>query len=785
MNERVRTISLKINGTPLDVPKGLTILEAARRNGIYIPALCSFEGLEPYGGCRMCIVEVEGLRGYTTACTMPAADGMVVRTYTDDIRLMQTEILQLILSEHTSSCLICDERDTCKESMHSIRKAGVTTGCRYCPNDSQCDLQDVVEHMGITELVYPVYYRNLRVEKEDPFYDRDYNLCILCGRCIRVCREVRSAGVLTFKQRGRNSVIGPAFDRTHLESGCEFCGACVSVCPTGALAEKARKWDGKAERETLSTCALCGVGCQLRLLIKGDKVIGSLPADDSIVNNGQLCVKGRFCITELVNSHHRLASPAVILHGGALKISWPDAITLAVAKLSACPPDRFGMLISSDCTNEDQYIAQKFTRVVMGSHNIDTLARVFYGDAFNAYIDCMKEAVPLSRVKAASTILCVGLDTQYGRSVVGVALREAARTGAKIISIHPNNHSLSLLADVWLRPEPGEEVSLLGSLEKATQKGKKGPARAASKGKGAGNIGGLAAVAALLEEATSLVILLGSHFFGSGSARLVLETIVKLARNIGAGIIPLPAQGNLIGSILMGAYPEFLPGGFPSNDRKRLSDIGKKWGAKLPPPSSPWNAGKLRSRKKLSVLYLVGVVPTVSRPPADFVIFQNIYPPDPFFEADLMFPAVAFTETDGTLINGGGRVQRVRRAVDPPGEALPDWKILCSLARRMDRGGFDFSSAAAIRKEFSALVPERLDLTKGGRKPRPLEFEGTFAVSKGLRPPPEDGEFHLLNNLLSNEHRYRGFPIADWVEGARELFPWTRPFPRREKEENV
>ena len=177
-------------------------------------------------------------------------NGIKIRTHTAQVQAERKEILQLILSEHTSSCLICEESDQCRESMVTIKKAGVTTGCRYCPNDSDCELQEVVEYLKIDDIGYPVYYRNLPVEKFDPFYDRDYNLCILCGRCIRMCQEIRTANTLAFKQRGRYTTIGPAFHRTHLEAGCEFCGSCVSACPTGALSEKTRKWEVLSKRIT-------------------------------------------------------------------------------------------------------------------------------------------------------------------------------------------------------------------------------------------------------------------------------------------------------------------------------------------------------------------------------------------------------------------------------------------------------------------------------------------------------------------------------------------------------
>jgi len=344
MSKQNKTITINIDDQLLEVEKGLTIFQAAEQNNIYIPALCSHKDLTPFGGCRMCIVEVEGMSDFPTACTTLVEEGMIIKTHTPQVQASRVEILQLILSEHTSSCLICEEKDECKEYMGTIRKAGVTTGCRYCPKDGQCELRDLVEKLGVKEINYPVYYRNLPVEKDDPFYDRDYNICILCGRCIRVCQEIRIANTLAFKQRGPKTVVGPAYDRTHIDAGCEFCGACVSICPTGALSEKVNKWEGKPEREELTTCPLCGVGCQIRLLIKKNEIIGSLPAEDPLVNNGQLCVKGRFCVAELVNNYQRLRKPYKTQNGTKVEIFLEEAVELSAEKLSACSPDNLACL---------------------------------------------------------------------------------------------------------------------------------------------------------------------------------------------------------------------------------------------------------------------------------------------------------------------------------------------------------------------------------------------------------------------------------------------------------
>jgi formate dehydrogenase alpha subunit len=773
MSKPNEMITINIDNQILEVQKGLTILQAAEQNNIYIPSLCAHKDLTPFGGCRMCIVEVGGMRGFPTACTTPVEEGMIIRTQTAQVQAERLEILQLILSEHTSSCLICDEKDECRKYMGTIRKAGVTTGCRYCSNDGQCELQEVVEKLGVKEIGYPIYYRNLRVEKEDPFYDRDYNLCILCGRCIRMCQEIRTANTLAFKQRGRSTVIGPAYDRTHLDAGCEFCGACVSVCPTGALSEKVKKWDGKPDREVVTTCAFCGVGCQVRLLIKGDKVIGSLAEDDPVVNHGQLCVKGRFAVAETVNHYSRLKKPYRQEGSRRVEMSWEEAIQLAAEKLSDCPPQHFGMLISPNCTNEDLYVAQKFVRAAVGSNHIDTSARLFCGSGFNAYLDLMRKSVPLSDLRKASVILVIGLDVRFGRSVVGVELRESIKRKAKVITINPNQHSLALIADRWLQPRPGTEFDLIESLLKLMAKTKNATLQAGTKRKTQVDAEELSEVARMLKKASSPVILVGSDLLRYDQNVEVLETIEKLAQAIGAGILPLPAQNNLFGSILMGTYPEFFPGGFSSTDKGKLDDLSKRWGKNLSNFSSGWNAEALSSGTKLKVLYLIGEAPTSLRPPCDFLIFQNLYPPDPGYEADLVLPASAFTEIDGTFINGEGRIQRVRKAGNPPGEALPDWEILSRIAQKMGTKGFDFSSASEIHEEIASLVKGFGDFENTKRQAGSLICEGKLTVPQTMlqKTKKADKKFPFLLHTSIAEHTYRGLPLSTWVEGLEVLFP--------------
>ncbi len=767
MREKDATVTVIIDNQSYRVPRGYTILQAAERFDIYIPTLCSHKDLSPFGGCRLCIVEVEGMRNFPTACTTPVEEGMIIRTHTAQVQSVRKEILQLFLSEHTSSCLICDEREECKRYLGTIRKAGVTTGCRYCPKDGQCELQEVVEKLGIQEIEYPIYYRNLRVEKEDPFYDRDYNLCILCGRCVRMCQEVRLANVLAFKQRGRNTIVGPAYARTHLESGCEFCGACVSVCPTGTLYEKARKWEGVAQLEQVTTCSFCGVGCQISLQIKADRVIGGLPAEDPLVNNGQLCVKGRFCIPELVNGPWRLRHPFKKFNGLEVDISWEDAITLAAEQLSRCAPDEFGLLISSNCTTEDLYIAQKFARVAMGSNQVDSPARLFYGPALNAYLALLEKSVPLAEVREAPAILCVGLDTRYGRSVVGVELRRAMHRGARVITIHPREHNLALTAHAWIQPPPGGEGEILQFFARFT-------AGEESASPPETNLSSetLRQLARELKQASGVVILVGSEVLHYSASPQILAVLHRLAENLGAGVLPLPAQNNFVGSLLMGTYPELLPGGFSSANEKRLKELEKVWQTEFRPLTNGWNSGNLSAGKPLKVLYLIGEALPSGEPPAEFLIFQNIYPPDSPIRPDLTLPAAAFTEADGTFVNGEGRVQRVHRAVNPPGEALPDWEILCRIARKMGVRGFDFSDVREIHREIAALVDGFQDFDQPPRQARSLTIEGKFqiAASGSFEAKPDGKKYPYLLNAAPLEHVYRGFPLSSRVEGARVIF---------------
>ena len=369
-------IALTIDDQQVEVEPGKTVLEAAQKAGIYVPTLCYHPSLAPYGGCRLCIVEIENMRGFPTSCTTPAGDGMVVKTKTPQLQDFRRGVLELILTEHPNVCLICDRRDRCKPFDICLRNAAVTERCVLCPKNGRCELQEVSDYIGIEEITLPYSYKDVPSYTDDPFFDRDYNLCILCGRCVRVCQEVRGAAAIAFTQRGGQSLVGTAFGRPLKEAGCQFCGACVDICPTGALMGRSAKWEGLPDRTVLTTCPYCGVGCQLELQLKGERIIEVLPQQDNEVNRGQACVKGRFGIPEFVHHSERLTTPLVKRDGQFVEVTWDEALDIVASKLANYSKDEIAVVSSAKCTNEDNYVAQKFTRAVLGTNSIDHCARL-------------------------------------------------------------------------------------------------------------------------------------------------------------------------------------------------------------------------------------------------------------------------------------------------------------------------------------------------------------------------------------------------------------------------
>jgi predicted molibdopterin-dependent oxidoreductase YjgC len=357
-------VQLTIDDRTVTAHRGESVLQCALRHGIFIPRLCSHPSLPAFGACRMCIVEVEGMRGFPASCATPAAAGMVVRTNTASLKDLRRRVLELILLEHPSACLICAKQELCEQYRPAAAKAGRTTTCHTCNNKEVCDVRALADELELTELPVPPVYRDFPLERSDPFIDRDLNLCILCGRCVRICKAHHGQGTIDFVGRGSQTRIGEAFGRSLTEAGCRFCGSCIDVCPTGSLSDRYAKWYGAPSRFTATTCTVCDAACAVTIISSGRR---RAVAARAVSTHVPLCVLGRFAIPEFQNGGTRLKSPTVRSGERRRELRWPEALAEAAARLAPFVGDGFALACDTTSTLEDRYIFQKFTREVMRS----------------------------------------------------------------------------------------------------------------------------------------------------------------------------------------------------------------------------------------------------------------------------------------------------------------------------------------------------------------------------------------------------------------------------------
>jgi formate dehydrogenase alpha subunit len=743
-----RILKMEIDHRPISFPEGVTILRATELNGIYIPSLCSHKDLSPFGGCRMCVVEIEGTRGYPLACSTVAQEGMKVLTDTATLRDMRKEILQLILSEHPSSCLVCSEKEECRQYQYTIRKTGVATGCRYCPNDGQCELQTVVEKVGLTEITYPVYYRGYEAEHDDPFFDRDYNICILCGRCVRMCQEVRGTSILAFKYRGPRVQIGTAFGKSHVEAGCEFCGACVSVCPTGALADKSSKWDGKPDGAFVSTCPFCGIGCRIELVHKDGRLSKVLPNLDTEINDGQLCVRGRFSLPETTHYHERAKKPMVRKGKYFREVTWSKALEEVSDKLKGLKPEEFLMVVSGDLTNESLYSAQKFVRECLGSDSLDSTARFSLPGGLGLWTKLFSLPISIKGLVEADSLIAIGLDSRFHFSVIGVQIRRALQKGAKLITIDARDSNLARYTDFALKPIPTQEGVILEALAQSLER-KKGDIKKIAQQTGVDEDTLKKAVKAI-DSGRNLAVIIGPTVWGYNTNGKLIEAVLKLAKRQNTIFMPLYNGANVRGALELGVFGECLPGIAPSKNKGiSLAEVMEK-------------------RKKPKVIYLVGEAPFFERPDCEYIIAQDIYSPP--FEIDAFLPAASFAEAEGTITNIEGRVQELIRIENLPDSAVrgfvrPDWTIFSELAQKLDCSALPYTKAEDIRKEIHQTVPEFPEIPD--RKPRLLKPGIDLPIESPRKPVNGTGDYLLIAE--SAGFRHRGIDLASVVEGLSEL----------------
>ena len=714
-----KKVGLTINGQAVEVAEGTTVLEAAKAAGIYIPTLCYDPDLEPYGGCRLCVVEIENMRGLPTACTTPATKGMVVHTETPAVNEVRRTVIDLLIADHPMDCLTCVK-------------------------NQQCDLQKIAAYLGITERRFARTNKSLPVDTSNPFFKLDRNYCIRCGKCVRTCDEVTMLNAIELVSRGYPSHVSPFGDKPLLESICVSCGECVVRCPVAALVPKKYV---QPTREVKTVCPYCGVGCGIYLNVREDRVVSVRGDRESPVNRGRLCVKGRFSIPEFVHHPQRLTAPLVKRDGAFIETTWDEALDVIANKLASCKKSEVAVISSARCTNEDNYVAQKFARAVLGTNHIDHCARLCHAPTVAGLVVAFGSGAmtnSINEIGDASCILAIGTNTTVAHPIIGLEVKRAVRQGGKLIVANPREIDLVRFADLWLRQHPGTDVALLMGMMRvivderlldssfiAERCENFDAFKESLKSFTLNYVEGITGVpgekiaeAARMYAANkpaSIIYTMGitQHSHGTDNV-LAVANLAMLTGNIGkpsSGVIPLRGQNNVQGACDMGALPNVYPGYQAVSDSAIRAKFETAWSCNLNP--SPGltltEIFDAAGKKQIKAVYLIGENPALSDPDAnhvreslealEFLVVQDIFLTETAQLADIVLPASSFAEKDGTFTNTERRVQRVRKAIEPPGSAKPDWWITCQIARRMGANGFDFEHPSQIMDEFASLTP--------------------------------------------------------------------------------
>ncbi|MFH0825865.1 MAG: formate dehydrogenase subunit alpha [Pseudomonadota bacterium] len=709
--------------------KGQTILQVLRANNIRIPTLCDHPKMPPHGGCRLCIVEVENMRGLPPSCTTPAADGMVVHTHTERVERVRKTVLELLLAYGDHNCLFCEA-------------------------SGDCELQKLVYEHGIRPVPFKTNHTPAARDDTNPMIIRDHGKCVLCGRCVRACLTIQGNGVLDFGGRGADSII-TTFNNTSLkDSNCVYCGQCVQACPVGALTEKkavgmAQAWETKKVR---TTCTYCGVGCQMWLHVKDGRITKVTGVDGAAPNDGRLCVKGRFGY-DFVYSKDRLTTPLIRENGGFREASWDEALDLVVSEfrdiIARHGPDAIAGVSCARSINEDSYNMQKLFRAVIGTNNIDHCARTCHapsvaglnmsfgsGAMTNSFADFAK----------AKMILAIGTNMTEAHPVAGTFIKNAVKNGAELYVVDPRRIELADIADLHLQIKVGSDIALINGLmhvlitedlydkdyvarcctgfEELKSKVMEYPPERAAEitGIAADTIGDTARRLASVKPAM-LIYCLGitEHTCGVNNV-VTCANLQMLLGNVGfecAGVNPIRGQNNVQGACDMGALPNVYPGYQRVDDSQARAKFRAAWGVErlsekpglmLPSMLEGLLDGKIKG------FYVFGENLANTEPDikhverclaaAEFLVCQDNFPNETTRFAHVVLPAAAWGEKDGTYANSERRVSRLRKVSEPPGTSKQDWDIFREIARRM---GHEWSSNSAQElwdNEISVLAPQ-------------------------------------------------------------------------------
>ena len=705
-----------VNGKRHEFRDDSTILQALRSLGIEVPTLCHDDRLKPQGSCRLCVVAVNGWPHPVVSCHTPLTEGMEIETETPELRAERHGVLSLLAHRYPKDALsrFPDQR------LH-----------RYF---LEYGLQS--EAGGKTD--------PLLVDDSHPYIRVDMSRCIDCYRCVRICAEVQGQFVWQVWNRGAQTRIMPDSGTNLRDSSCVSCGACVDTCPTGALEDKTILTDGTPESWTKTTCVYCGTGCEMNAGVRNGAIVTIRPALDAPVSRGHLCVKGRYAYA-YATAADRITEPMIREDNSWRKSSWDEALAFTADGLKRAlreqGPNSVGVLGSARASNEENYLAQKFARAVLGTNNVDCCARVCHAPtaaAMKMMLGTGAATNSLDDIEQARTILVCGANATENHPIVGARIKEQVLRGANLIVIDPRRIELSRYAQVHLGLRPGTNIALLNALahviveeklydeafvaERAAEFDK---FRAFVREWTPERAEGICGIAAdLIRQAARLYAMekpsmcfhgLGvtEHTQGTDGV-MALVNLALLTGNLGkpgTGINPLRGQNNVQGSAHMGCEPNNLPGYVAIQENRELFE--KVWQTPIP-TSKGLNLMQMMDSAEdgsIKALWAIGydVLLTNANATAtrcalqalDLLIVQDLFFNETAKEcANVFFPAASSFEKDGTFMNGERRVQRVRKIFDPPGQAKPDWEIICALARTMGKGDlFHYDSAESIWNE--------------------------------------------------------------------------------------
>ncbi|EOA2866005.1 formate dehydrogenase subunit alpha [Enterococcus faecalis] len=766
-----QTVTLSIDNQEVTVPKGTTILEAAKGLGVEIPTLCHLKELAPDGSCRMCVVEVEGGRrgGLTTACTAHCQEDMVVATHSEKVADSRRFILDLLLSNHKLDCFSCGKNGDCQLQQYAldygIDATSFTEGKRM-----PCHQEDT----------------------SNPFFSYDPEKCIMCRRCARVCQLRQGRDVLSIANRGFETKMMPSYGQAFDQSICESCGNCVSSCPTGALTAKDTKEYRKWETQKIpTTCPHCGTGCQMNLLVKNNRLVGVEPLDGP-ANKNLLCVKGKFASYKFVGSGDRLTEPLIKRNGIFEPASWEEALTLVSSKFNEIKaengPDALAGFSCSRATNEDNYVFQKMVRAAFGTNNVDNCARVCHSASVHGLAQTLGSGAmtnPIADItEDVDMILLVGSNPEEAHPVIGAQIRQAIQRGTQVVVVDPRKINLVKDIALHLQVQAGTNVAFAnGMMHVILKEGLADRHFIEERTEGFLDLEKMVAdytpekVAEICHihpedliqaarmyakaEKAPIIYCLGVTEHSTGTEGVMsisnLAMLVGKVGKPGCGVNPLRGQNNVQGACDMGCMPYDFPGYQKVNNPEVIDKFEKAWHVPLNRNTGLTSTKVLPAATAGNVkcLYIFGEDPIVTDPDTghvrqaleslDFLVVQELFMTETAAYADVVLPGISYAEKDGTFTNTERRVQRVRKAVEPRGQAREDYEIFCEVMTRM---GYPcaYESAKEIMEEISAVTPsfgginyERLEkeslqwpcrsLTDPGT---PIMHVGSFARGKGL-----------------------------------------------------